>query len=132
VTLERRTPLKRTGFASKQRLGNDAQPTRRGKPLKAMSNKRKRLLPIRAEVRIKVFERDGYRCQLAHRIVDVPELGPCFGPLTPHHLKKEGQGGSYSESNLLSLCSSHNEWVEREPDVARSLGLVIKSWEDEA
>jgi hypothetical protein len=78
------------------------------------------------EVRDKVFRRDGHRCILGHR----RDLPPCFGtPCTPHHLRKEKQGGSYSVGNLVTLCAGHNDWVEQEPDLAHSLGLVARHGE---
>ena len=55
----------------------------------------------RATVRAVAFERDHHACQLAGST-----LGPCYGPLTAHHLWKEGQGGPYVPINLLTLCAS--------------------------
>lgn len=78
----------------------------------------------RARVRADVFARDGHRCLLAARR-DVPA---CSGTLTPHHLRKSGQGGSYTLRNLVSLCSFHNDsWVESHPDAAWALGLVCRN-----
>ena len=56
--------------------------------------------------------------------------GPCRGILTPHHLRKSGQGGAYDTDNLVPLCAGHNQWVELEPNRAHELGLVIRSGED--
>lgn len=113
-----------------------------------MSAKRRAELDARRGVRELVFDRDGHRCQAAgapllarveaRARLGVPleqlraavlELGRCYGPLTPHHLLKESQGGAYEASNLVALCSRHNSWVEDYPDHARALGLVVKSWE---
>ncbi|HEX7277895.1 MAG TPA: HNH endonuclease [Acidimicrobiales bacterium] len=82
--------------------------------------------PQRDLVRAEVFERDGYRCLLYGRR-DVP---PCLGRLTVHHLRKSGQGGPYTPSNLVTLCSSHNDgFVEDQPDAAWELGLVCRNGE---
>jgi hypothetical protein len=121
VTLQRKTPLR--ADPEKQRLWQQRsrQPLSSGKRLKPMSDKRRGELPERARVRELVFQRDGYRCQIAPL---VPE--PCFGPLTYHHLQKEGQGGAYTEANGIAACSFHNDWVEDHPDKAAALGLVIR------
>lgn len=67
-----------------------------------------------------MFTRDG-GCVLARM-----EWHTCWGPLTPHHLRKEGQGGGYTMANLVTLCSDGNDgWVESYPDLARGLGLQI-------
>lgn len=52
--------------------------------------------------------------------------GGCFGPLTPHHLRKAGQGGPYLRSNLVPLCAHHNDEVENRPDDAEALGLNVR------
>jgi hypothetical protein len=74
-----------------------------------------------ALIRQAVYERDG-RCRLRGGA-----LGPCFGkPYTPHHLRKAGQGGAYSMSNLLTLCAGHNDRIEELPRLDMELnGLVI-------
>jgi hypothetical protein len=57
-------------------------------------------------------------------------VGPCGGRWrTPHHLRKEGQGGTWAHENIVTLCSAHNRWVEDEPDHAHALGLVIRAGE---
>lgn len=59
-------------------------------------------------VREEVFRRDGYRCRLA----GVSGAGRCFGPLTYHHRRKNGQGGLYTVSNGATLCAHHNDELE--------------------
>lgn len=82
----------------------------------------------RAEIRETVFRRDGYRCRL-----DTPltagRVGPCYGMLTPHHIRKASQGGAYVEGNLMTLCQFHNDWVEDNPNTAHALGLVKRAGE---
>ncbi len=74
--------------------------------------------PSRAAVRQEVFERDG-GCRLFGRV-----YAPCFGPPTPHHLRKASDSGRYTTANLICLCSHHNEEVERFPAWANEVGLV--------
>lgn len=74
-------------------------------------------------IRSKVLRRDG-RCLIA----DVDHR-PCFGPLTPHHKRKESQGGAYSMENLVAACSFHNDEIEADADLAarcRFAGFVIR------
>jgi hypothetical protein len=52
--------------------------------------------------------------------------GGCGGPGTPHHLAKSGQGGPTTAANLVPLCARHNGWVESDPPLARTLGLVVR------
>lgn len=56
--------------------------------------------------------------------------GSCFGqPRTVHHLRKASRGGLYTLSNLVVLCTRHNDWVEDYPLVAHTWGLVIREGE---
>lgn len=95
------------------------------KPIKVKSERRYSENDYREQIRQAVFARDG-GCVLFGE-----GWGPCSGPDTPHHLKKASAGGSYSMTNLVTLCSHHNVKVEDYPDEARALGLVIHPWEDE-
>lgn len=78
----------------------------------------------------KVYARDG-GCLLAGHDDD-PVVGPCRGVLTPHHLRKDGQGGAWSPGNIVTLCAGHNSWVEDHPVEAWTRGLVIKNGETTA
>ena len=65
------------------------------------------------------------RCVLA----GVEGAGECFGPLTPHHKAKASQGGAYDRTNLVAMCSHHNDALEADADLAvlaRRLGLVLR------
>lgn len=90
------------------------------KALRPRSAKVEADLPRRAAVREAVFRRDGWTCRLA----TTTSAGPCFGPLTPHHVKKASAVGAYSEENIVTLCAGHNTWVEDFPLAATALGLV--------
>lgn len=120
---------------------NDAW-RRRAKRIKPVSDKRAAEHDERAEVRERVFRRDGYRCQWWTRVDALGLDGmrpihedrqmweavkrPCFGELTPHHLLKASAGGAYTEENLTTLCVFHNGAVEDHPALATALGLVIR------
>lgn len=109
MTLERRT-----------RLNRGPGPQRRTR-INRRSRRRVEASDDRAVVRAQVFARDGHCCLLAGST-----FGPCIGPLTVHHLWKEGQGGPYVAWNLITLCAGHNDGVEpmRRVD-AEALGLVV-------
>ena len=51
----------------------------------------------------KVFERDGYRCQ-------VPGCSNCRN-IHSHHLEFRSHGGCDAQSNRLTLCASHHLWI---------------------
>jgi hypothetical protein len=119
--LERKTALRRGDKPlARGRQLERGKPLKTGKRLKPISDDRRAELPERAAVRAAVFERDGYRCQFPGDRA----RWPCFGGLSFHHLRKEGQGGSYTAENGLSLCIGHNRWVEDHPLIARQLDLV--------
>lgn len=99
------------------------KPLGRGKRIKPRSDKKLAALEDEARVRDEVFRRDRV-CQLR----EVAGAGRCFGPLTFHHRRKAAQGGGYTVENGSALCSSHNDRLEAEPELAalaRTLGLVV-------
>lgn len=92
--------------------------------LKPMSAKRRAGAAEGAKIRRQVFARDRFRCLLEGH----PGVPRCHGPITPHHMRKAGQGGAYTMVNLVTLCAGHNDWLE-EADGARfgeEVGLVIR------
>lgn len=91
------------------------------------SAKRAALRPTERAATQAMLARDGHKCMLSNYGV-----GPCSGRLTPHHLRKQSQGYDWSLPNLLTLCTLHNEWVERAPDVAYALGLVVRHGDSHA
>ena len=97
---------------------------KRGGKLSPSSKERVADLSARRIVRERVFARDG-GCVVADKTM----WGPCFGPLTVHHLLKASQGGKYTAKNLVTLCAYHNGFVEDQPTMAWNEGLVIRSWE---
>lgn len=116
MTLERRTPLRRgkplkagKPLARGKPLGRGNAGLARGAPLRPVSDRRAAERPAHDIVRAWVFVRDRQRCLLAGR---QDAAGQCRGPLTPHHVRKAGQGGPYTRQNIVTLCAGHNEWVE--------------------
>lgn len=108
------------------------QGLKRGRPLRQRSERkatenRTVAVPIVEEV----FARDGQRCILAHppNPLDTISAGRCLGKLTPHHLRKQGQGGPWAAINIVTLCARHNGWVEQFPSLAHELGLSIRTGE---
>lgn len=108
----RRTELARTGWLPRRR-----------KPLLDRSGKARKVRRGAQPVVDAVFARDG-GCVMRKLPLDV--AGCCLGPLTPHHLRKAGQGGRWDRVNLVALCANHNVWVEDWPHLATDLGLVVR------
>jgi hypothetical protein len=105
-----------------------SKPIKRRRRLAAVSEKRQLAAEQDAVIREAVFDRDGRRCCLKGAL---PAFGRCYGPLTPHHLRKAGQGGPYSMRNLITLCAFHNGRIESMPRAdMEALGLVIPRWQD--
>lgn len=52
----------------------------------------------------------------------------CFdAPSGIHERRKRSANGSLTMlANLMPACSFHNQWVEREPEIAHQLGLVVR------
>lgn len=81
-----------------------------------------------------VLEREARgRCAIGPLIAGVDPRHRCSGRYdAPHHLRKTGQGGSkINRANMVAACNPCNGWVEDEPDLARSLGLVVREGDDE-
>ena len=116
-------PARRTRLQSKVGLRTGGQLRR--SPLAAVSQKRQAEQTLRDEVWAAVLLRDQH-CLLAGRVADA---GRCRGRLTPHHLRKAGQGGRWVPNNIVVLCAGHNGWVEDYPRTAWALGLVIRAGE---
>lgn len=91
--------------------------------MKPVSDKRREAAPERRSVWEEVLDRDKRQCRIAPFLPDEP----CYGPLTPHHVKKASAGGTYTAANLVTACAHHNDWVEDHPAEAEALGLV-KRW----
>lgn len=47
-----------------------------------------------------------------------------------HHRKNRSQGGEWSPSNIVCLCSKCHNWVGANPIAAHEVGLHVRPWED--
>jgi hypothetical protein len=105
-----------------------------------MSNKRRRQLIERAQVRQEVLERDGGCVWLLHawegpfRDPKVSLVGAptrCAGPLDVHEVipRSAWAGGYLVPSNCVTLCRTHHTWVTDNPSAAHSIGLHGYSYE---
>lgn len=113
--------LSRTRLARKTPLARGTKGLQRS-PLRPVSLRKLREKRAERKVWEQVKERDK-TCRLTAL------GGTCFGPLTPHHVKKASQGGRFTLSNIVAGCAHHNGMVENEPALAYSLGFVVKPWE---
>jgi len=106
----------------------------RRKRINPVSKKRRDARPEHDAVVAAVFERDQGCRFLSFRAACEEATRPaltladliCFGPPTPHHLKKASAGGLFTLDNLVQLCAAHNDWVEDHPKEATTMGLVIR------
>ena len=49
-----------------------------------------------------------------------------------HERRKRSSGGSLKVlANLMPACTFHNQWCEREPELAHRLGLVVRPGDHE-
>lgn len=126
VTLPRRTPLKRGTTELKR-----TPLPKRTKRLSYRSKRREEEQAERFVVRQHVFARDHWRCQMPNVLArhgrDRDTAGQCMGELTFHHVRKASGGGAYTAENGLSLCATHNTFVEDHPMLATELGLVRRA-----
>ncbi len=106
--------------------------------------KRSRLRPVSkrrereiAERRVMLEEnfgpRDTWQCWVSHRPAMALIMGGCYGAVNGHEIVKRSQwrDGILEPKNILMLCNLHNEFVEREPDIAHKFGLMKHRWENE-
>jgi len=96
--------------------------------LRSVSEKARSQWAAKAAVRAEVFARDG-ACVLRDK-----GFGKCYGRLTPHHVRKASQGGTFTADNLVALCAWHNDLLEIDADAAKrahTLGIVRRSGEAE-
>ena len=58
---------------------------------------------------------------------EAPE--PCYGYLTPHHVKPRGRGGDLL-GEIVAVCQHHNEWLSGDGQAwGYENGLLKRSWE---
>ena len=108
-------------------------------PLRPMSNKRRKQLIERAQVRQEVLERDGgcvFWAQawstdqwLPGDLVGAPVR--CQGPMDVHEVVRRSQNSEawLTPALCVVLCRAHHSFVTEHPEAAHRLGLVKWSWE---
>lgn len=99
----------------------------RSKKIKPVSDKRREGSPARRAVVAKALDGVMSGCVLS----ESAEAGPCYGPSTPHRMRKGSAGwdrrtAGYVDGNVVATCSFHNGWIEDHPDEATELGMVIR------
>lgn len=115
--MERGKPLTRAAVNSSK------QGARARKRIKPVSDKARAQWDAERIEREAVFARDRV-CQLR----GVDGAGACFGSPTFQHILKASQGGKYTRENGAQLCSSHNDRLEADADLAElahGRGLVV-------
>jgi hypothetical protein len=107
--IKRKTPLKRTAMArAKARLVSDPKP---------LSARRRRQLPNYSQVREVVFERAGWRCEIAHE--------GCTGRAEHcHHRLMRSAGGKDEAANLLAACHRCHEHIHANPALSYEHGWL--------
>ncbi len=94
--------------------------------IRSQSTRRRNRAQERRDVVLLAKARDGYTCQALY----VWPEHPCTGELVGHEPHKRSQGGDqYEVDEVLTVCQWVNDWVEREPSTARSLGLSVHGWQ---
>lgn len=98
--MERKTPLKRTGFKKKPVVKHQ-------KPVAANTTP-----PPAGVKRLKLCwrlaERDGPRCHYCDRTLDLEEM-------TLDHIKPQSLGGTHAIKNLVLCCKPCNSWKGQRP-----------------
>lgn len=82
--------------------------------------------------RARVLARDDQSCQFLERVRSRLPLPPvvivpvveCRSGLHVHHVVPRSRGGGHDDSNLVTLCGWHHEWVHGHPIQSRDLGLL--------
>lgn len=106
MTLERKTPLKRTPF-------NRKVPLNSRRALRPKSKKRQSLATEYAKLRERLVEHPSARCAI------------CGGrPTDLHHRREMSMGGAYTNpANVVPLCRSDHDAVHADP-----AGSAAKGW----
>jgi hypothetical protein len=120
MTLERRTPLKRTGGPKVNPAKARDWQDRSRQPIPKTSTKGAQRKRAAAEAGQRAKERDG-RCIAAEL---VPELR-CWGPLDPQHVIPRSTAPELVSdlANIVACCRGHHDWIGGNPEAARLLGL---------
>lgn len=113
---------RRKGLACRTGLTSDTRLKRT--PIRPVSDRQRDEWQRRAELRARLAAERGDACELRTPVCTGRQQGL-------HHLRKASQGGRTVEGNVLLSCNACNTWCEDNPARARTMGLVIMSWEGE-
>lgn len=127
-----RKPLKRTPFKRKAPV---AFKTRT--PLKARSDRRAELYRTERVPIIKTAVENGQLCQACSLIadIDMAAAAKCDIRAVDWHERKSRSRAGGSDASLMSpanrvwTCRPGHNWITTHPIEARSVGLVLNSWD---
>jgi len=127
VTLERRTPLKRTGGPKANPATTRAWQDRSRRPLPPSSAKGRARARDAAEAGRRAKARDG-GCVAAALVPDLR----CWGPLDPQHVIPRGVRPDLADDdlNIIGCCRAHHRYIDDHPERARELGLHGRDGDD--
>lgn len=133
MSLERRTPLKRTGFKRKAPTNTDRKPRT---PLRQRSVKRQAHMTEERIPAVKAAIEAGRTCEVCPVLAAVDIPVSCSGRIEGlHERRKSSSGGSRSNpENLIPACNIGNGYVEDQPLIVRSLTgtrLVVREGDPE-
>lgn len=110
MTLERKTPLKRTPFNRKVPLNSK-------RAVRPKSPKRRSEAQELARICERIIEHPSAVCQ-----VD----GCGKRPHDPHHRREMGMGGAYANpENVMAVCRPHHDQIHAETDWSRAQGYLV-------
>jgi len=122
VNLERRTPLKRTGFKAK-----DSATWRTRSPLRQRSERRAREMRTQRVPEVQRLNAEGVTCQVCPVLQCLGIRTHCARKISGlHERRKSSSGGSRENpANLVPACSWGNGYIE--DAVGRDRGLIEMS-----
>lgn len=138
MTLQRKTPLKRSDGSLMPTSLRATKNTLQRKPINPVS-KRKIVQQDENRGERQKYLRDHPWCEIGYvlsksrnAVANKFYLNNCTNKGTVvHERKKRSQGGSLTDpDNLMACCPFCNGFVEDRPEVSRSLGLVVYSYEN--
>lgn len=133
MSLERRTPLKRTGFKRKAPTNTDRKPRT---PLRQRSVKRQVHMTEERIPAVKAAIEAGRTCEVCPVLAEADIPVSCSGRIEGlHERRKSSSGGSRSNpENLIPACNWSNGYVEDQPLITRALTgtqLVVREGDPE-
>ena len=133
MSLERRTPLRRTGFKRKAPTNTDRKPRT---PLRQRSVKRQAHMTEERIPAVKAAIEAGRTCEVCPVLAAAGITSFCSGRIEGlHERRKSSSGGSRSNpANLIPACNIGNGFIECNPAIVRETAgtiLVVREGDDE-